>query len=265
MSERTQYAPGTPSWTDHASPDPGAAAGFYSDLFGWRTENRMPADSEGEYHMAELDGKSVAALGSQPMEGMPPVWNTYISVESADEAARRARDAGGDVVMDPFDVFDAGRMAVCSDQAGAVFMVWEPKEMIGAERVNDPGTLTWTELVTRDVDGSKDFYGAVFGWTPNAMDAGEYEYTVWNLGESGVGGMMPISGERFPADMPPHWLVYFAVEDADATARRADELDGRIEKEPFDGGAGRIAILADPVGAVFGVIALSDEMRAQAP
>lgn len=225
----------------------------------------MPAEAPGEYYMAELGGKSVAALGSQPTEGAPAAWNTYVTVQSTDEAAQRVRDAGGNVVMEPFDVFEAGRMAVCSDPGGAAFMVWEPKDMIGAERVNEPGTLAWSELLTRDVEGAKSFYTAVFGWTAAAMDAGDYEYTIWNLGDGPIGGMLPMMDQQFPADMPPHWLVYFTVDDADATATRAGELGGRVEREPFDTGVGRIAVLADPLGAVFAVLALSDEMRGQAP
>src|SRR4051794_35970395 len=120
MSERTEYKPGTPSWVDNASPDPGAAAGFYSSLFGWETESVMPEDAPGEYHMARLKGKHVAALGSQPMEGVPPVWNTYVTVADPDNTTQAVKDAGGQVFMEPFDVMDAGRMAVLGDPAGAV-------------------------------------------------------------------------------------------------------------------------------------------------
>ena len=267
MSTRTEYAPGTPSWADNASSDPSAAASFYSQLFGWQTENSMPAESPGEYHMARLDGKNVAALGSQPMEGMPAVWNTYITVGSADEVAKAVADAGGKVMMEPFDVLDAGRMAVCADPAGAVFMVWEAKDSIGAEVVNEPVTLAWNELYTRDVDGCQAFYGSVFGWTTTEIDSGGTPYTLWHLngGEAPLGGMLAMSEEMFPAEVPPHWLVYFAVDETDAVAARCEELGGTVTAPPFDTGVGRIAVLSDLQGAGFAVIALNEETRAQAP
>src|SRR4051794_3594395 len=146
MSERTEYKPGTPSWVDNASPDPGAAAEFYSGLFGWETENVMPADAPGDYYMARLRGKNVAALGSQPMEGVPPVWNTYVTVTDPDETASAVKAAGGNVIMEPFDVMEAGRMGVFADPAGAVFMAWKPNQNIGSEIVNEAGAFSWSEL-----------------------------------------------------------------------------------------------------------------------
>jgi uncharacterized protein len=269
MSERIEYAPGTPSWTDHASPDPGAAAEFYTALFAWETENRMPPDADGEYHMATLRGKEVAALGSQPMEGVPPTWNTYVTVASADDAAAAVKDGGGTVVMDPFDVFESGRMAVCSDPAGAFFMVWEPMESIGAELVNEPGTMSWNELITNDVEGAKRFYGEALGWQTTSMEGGPGPYTIWHPpgvepkqgpqeeGGNGVGGLM--SSEQLPPGTPPFWMVYFAVDDADATVAKAEELGGSVMAPAFDTPVGRIAVLNDAQGAVFSVIAMSDQ------
>lgn len=265
MSERTEYRAGTPSWVDHSSPDPGAAAEFYGALFGWDTADQMPEGSDGQYFMATLRGKNVAALGSNPVEGIPPVWNTYITVESADDAAAAVKAAGGMVAMEPFDVFDAGRMAACADPAGAFFMVWQPKENIGAELVNEPGTLAWNELTTSDVEGSKEFYGKVFGWQPATMEMAGGEYTVWNHGGmemkqappeeggTGLGGM--ISNAALPEGTPDFWQVYFGVDDADASAAKATELGGSVMAPAFDvEGVGRIAVLADPQGAVFAII-----------
>lgn len=265
MSERTDYRPGTPSWVDHSSPDPAAAAEFYRGLFGWETADQMPPEADGEYHMATLRGKNVAALGSTPVEGVPPTWNTYITVTSADEAAAAVRDAGGTIAMEPFDVFDAGRMAACADPAGAFFMVWEPKENIGAQIVNEPGAFSWSELTTSDVEGSKEFYGKVFGWNPTSMEFAGGEYTIWNHGGmelkqappeeggSGLGGMM--SNASMPEGTPSFWQVYFSVDDTDATVARATELGGSVIAPAFDAeGVGRIAVLADPQGAGFAVI-----------
>jgi predicted enzyme related to lactoylglutathione lyase len=257
MSERTEYKAGTPSWVDHSSPDPAAAAEFYGALFGWDTADQMPEDSDGQYFMATLRGKNVAAIGSNPVEGVPPHWNTYITVESADDAAAAVKEAGGMVAMEPFDVFDAGRMAACADPAGAFFMAWEPKDNIGAELVNEPNTFSWSELTTNDVEG--------FGWNPMPMDFAGGQYTIWNHGGvepkqappeeggTGLGGMM--STDALPAGTPNFWQVYFNVEDADATVAKAEELGGSVMNPAFDAGdVGRIAVLADPQGAVFAVI-----------
>jgi len=268
MPERTEYAPGTPSWADNASSDPAGAAEFYSQLFGWETVDRMPPEADGEYHVASLRGKDVAALGSQPMEGIPAVWNTYVTVEDVEATAAKVKEAGGTVHMEPFDVFDAGRMAVFADPSGAVFMAWKPNQMIGAYLVNEPGALSWNELATRDVEGSKEFYGKVFGWQTSDMDFAGGTYTVWyREGEAvgqgnGIGGMMEMN-DQFPADLPPHWLVYFSVDDTDATVARAGELGGNTIVEPFDAeGVGRIAVVGDPNGAAFAVITVNMETQA---
>ncbi len=257
MSEHTSWPHGTPSWTDNASPDPGAAAEFYKGLFGWEAADVMPPDSPGRYLMCTLRGKSVAACGPQPAEGVPPVWNTYITVDDVDQITGKVTGAGGAVLMEAFDAMDAGRMAMFTDPSGAAFMCWQPKNHIGAEIVNEPGAMTWNELLTRDVDGAKAFYGAVFGWTTTAMEIPGGEYTIWHrpdqAAEQGVGGMLAIS-EGMPAGMPPNWMVYFAVEDADATAAKAQDLGGGVMAAPFDISVGRIAVLTDPQGAAFSVI-----------
>ena len=152
MPERDGYIPGVPCWVDTSQPDPEAAVDFYSGLFGWEFEDVMPPGSEGKYFIARLRGGDVAAVGSIP-EAAPPMamWNTYVWVESADETASKVRDAGGSVVMEPFDVMDAGRMAVFADPEGAAFCVWQAKEHKGAQVVNEHGSLNFNGLNTRDV------------------------------------------------------------------------------------------------------------------
>jgi predicted enzyme related to lactoylglutathione lyase len=273
MPERDRYIPGVPCWVDTSQPDPEAATRFYSDLFGWEIENVMPPDSPGEYFIAQLRGKSVAAIGSQP-EGMPQVamWNTYISVESADETAAKARDAGGSVVMEPFDVMDAGRMAVCLDPEGAAFCLWQAKDQIGAEIVNEHGTVNFNGLNTRDPEGAKSFYGAVFGWRTLDLGGGVEMWRLDGYGdhleeiqpgtrkavrESGgpdgfedvVASLNPIGDEQ--PDTPAHWSVTFAVDDADGIAERATELGGRVVAPPFDAPWVRMTVIADPQGATF--------------
>lgn len=263
MSERDGYENGVGCWTDHSSPDPAGAAEFYGALFGWDTTDQMPPEVPGQYFMATMRGKVVAAAGTQQAAEAPPVWNTYFWVESADDAVARVREAGGTAYGEAFDVFTAGRMAVLADPAGAPFCVWQPGDNRGAELVNEPGTLAWNELSTRDPEGSKGFYSAVLGWQTTALDAGGYEYTLWHPASAGeptndtaIGGMMPMVGDMWPPDMPPHWMVYFAVDDAGATAQQCEELGGKVSVPVFDTPQGPVAVLNDPQGAVFSVIAL---------
>ena len=182
MLERDGYVAGVPCWVDTSQPDPEAAVAFYSGLFGWDFEDVMPPGSPGKYFIARLRGGDVAAVGSQP-EGGPPiaVWNTYIWVESADESASKVLEAGGRVVIDPFDVSDAGRMAVLTDPEGAAFCVWEAKQHKGARIVNEPGSLNFNGLNTRDVDGAKSFYGSVFGWETLGVGGGADDVAVAGL------------------------------------------------------------------------------------
>src|SRR4051794_38404846 len=163
MAIRDRYPAGVPCWVDTAQPDAQAAAEFYGGLFGWQLENRMPPDAPGAYFEATLDGGTVAAVGSQNAPG-DPVWTTYVAVESADATAERVRANGGTVVSEPFDVFDAGRMAAFEDPEGAAFSVWQAGRTHGAQVVNTPGSWNWSALNTRDPDGAQRFYGAVFGW-----------------------------------------------------------------------------------------------------
>jgi predicted enzyme related to lactoylglutathione lyase len=273
MPERDGYLPGVPCWVDTSQPDPEAAVAFYSGLFGWDFEDAMPPGSPGHYFIARLGGGDVAAVGSQNEGGPPmPVWSTYIWVESADQAAANVRDAGGQVLMDPFDVMDAGRMAVFTDPAGAAFCVWQAKEHRGARIVNEPGSLNFNGLNTRDADGAKSFYRSVFGW--EALDVGGGA-EMWRLpgyggfleqsnpglrkamAESGapegfedvVATLNPIADDD--ADVPAHWSVTFAVADADATAERAAELGGRVLASPFDAPWVRMTVITDPQGATF--------------
>jgi predicted enzyme related to lactoylglutathione lyase len=273
MRERDGYLPGVPCWVDTSQPDPEAAVAFYGGLFGWDFEDAMPPDSPGRYFMARLGGGDVAAVGSQP-EGAPPmaVWNTYIWVESADEAVSKVLEAGGRVLMDPFDIMDAGRMAVCTDPEGAAFCVWQAKQHRGARVVNEPGSLNFNGLNTRDVDGAKAFYGSVFGWETLGLGGGAEMWRLPGYGEfleqsepglrkrmtetgapegfaDVVASLNPIADDQ--PDVPAHWSVTFAVEDADATAEKAEELGGRVVLPPFDAPWVRMTVIADPQGATF--------------
>jgi hypothetical protein len=248
------YEPGTPAWVDLGSPDPAAAAGFYSGLFGWEVTDQ--GSEAGGYRMAFLGGRPVAGLGPQQQTDIPPYWTTYFSVPDADAVTKVVRDAGGQVFLEPMDVLDAGRMAVFADPTGAPFSVWQPRAHIGAGRVNEPGAMCWNELVTRDPATAKAFYPAVLGWSAADREIEGVNYTEWKLGELTVAGMLPMD-DHWPAETSAHWMVYFAVEDTDRTAARTGELGGTVLVPPTDIPPGRFAVLRDPHGAVFSIIALT--------
>jgi predicted enzyme related to lactoylglutathione lyase len=237
MPKRTSYEPGTPCWVDLGSPNPDESKKFYSGLFGWTTETGPP--EAGGYIMCELGGQPVAGMGPIMNEGQPPAWTSYVSVADADETVAKAKKAGATVLLEPMDVLDVGRMAILADPSAAVIAIWQPRAHIGAGLVNDPGTLCWNELATRDIDGAKKFYGAVFGWKGDTNDAGGMAYTEWKLGENTIGGMMEM-GAMHPPQVPPHWLVYFATEDCDASTAKAKSLGASVTVPPMDIPPGRV-------------------------
>jgi predicted enzyme related to lactoylglutathione lyase len=274
MPERDGYIPGVPCWADTQHPDPVAATEFYSGLFGWEFENVMPPESGGQYFIGRINGGDVAAISGVP-EGAPPraMWNTYVWTDSADESASKVKDAGGKALMEPFDVMDAGRMAVFADPEGAVFCVWQAKEHKGSKIVNEHGSVNFNGLNTRDAKKAKSFYGAVFGWKTLALPGGVEFWTLPGYGDhleenyspglrkqvAEVGG--PEGFEDVVAainvipddqpDTPAHWSVTFATDDADATAAKAKELGGNVIVPPFDAPWVRTTMLADPQGATF--------------
>jgi predicted enzyme related to lactoylglutathione lyase len=250
MGERTQYKPGTFCWTDLTSTDQAAAKAFYGALFGWDAEDR-PVGDGAFYSLMRKDGKDVAAIARQPEQqreaGVGPVWNSYVSVQSADATAAQAQELGGTVHAPPFDVLDVGRMAVIRDPQGAYLMAWEPRSHIGAALVNAPGALVWNELASPDLDASTAFYSGLFGWDIAPFEGSPEPYlSVKNDGASN-GGIRPLS----PPGVPPHWLVYFATDDIDAALARVQELGGTKMVGPIDIQMAKIAVVQDPQGAVF--------------
>jgi uncharacterized protein len=266
MSDR--YLPGVPCWIDTTQPDPDSAAAFYGELFGWDVENVMPAGAP-TYYIARLRGGDVAGIGAQP-EGAPPAaaWNTYVWVTDADETAAKVRDAGGTVIMEPGDIGDSGRMAVFADTDGTAFSVWQAKEHRGAAVVNEPGSLNFNDLYTRDLDAARAFYGAVFGWEAIDIGGGNHAWALPAYGDfleqrtpgtrEGMRAMGAperfeevVASVRTDEDQPPHWGVTFAVDDADEIAKRADKLGGWVLVPPFDAPWVRMTVISDPQGATF--------------
>jgi predicted enzyme related to lactoylglutathione lyase len=251
MAERTKYTPGTFCWTDLSTTDQAAAKQFYGALFGWEAVE-YPVGEGITYSMMQIDGKDVGAISPQPQQqadaGVPPVWNSYVSVESADAAADSAQKLGATVHAPAFDVMDVGRMAVIQDPQGAFFMAWEPKQHHGASLVNAPGALTWNELASTDPEASADFYRDLFGWKIEPFEGME-GYLGIGTSEGQNGGIRAATENE-----PSYWLVYFGAEDADAGAAKASEL-GATPLVQMDIGVGKIAVLQDPQGAVFALYA----------
>jgi predicted enzyme related to lactoylglutathione lyase len=249
VGERTSHAPGTFSWADVTTTDQEAAKAFYAGLFEWEADD-LPVGDGVHYSMMRRDGREVAAISPQPQQqreaGVPPTWNSYVTVESADAAAEKAGELGATVHAPAFDVMDAGRMAVVQDPQGAFFMVWEPRENIGAGLVNGPGALSWNELASPDVDASIRFYGDLFGWTTEPAP-GPQRYEMIRNGDRLNGGIREL-GEQ-PA--PPHWLPYYGVDDAESGLARVEELGGSKLVGPMDVGRGIIGVVQDPQGATF--------------
>jgi len=261
MPVMTEYRPGTFSWVDLAAHDVEVAERFYTQLFGW-TADRMrfgPAESD-VYVMLRKDGHDAAALyamdPTQKAQGLPSAWLSYVTVQSADETAARARVLGGTVLADAFEVMDVGRMALIGDPAGAMFAAWEPGRHVGAGIVGEPGSLCWNELATRDMPRAVEFYGGLFGWAGVPFAHSPQPYTMMMNGDEQVGGIYAMHKQM--EGMPPHWAPYFAVDDTDDTVRRAQEAGATVMMPPQDlPDVGRFAMLRDPQGAWFYVIRLA--------
>lgn len=249
-----KHAPGTFCWPELGTTDQKSAVAFYRGLFGWNVDEQPIGPGE-VYSMFTLRGKHVAAAYTMRPEerqhNVPPHWNSYVAVDNADEAAKRAAALGGKVLAPPFDVMEAGRMAVIQDPTGAVFEVWQGNKHTGAQIIGEPGSLCWTELLTRDTKTAESFYTSLFGWAlKHGTDV--MEYTEFSNQGTPQGGIMAIRPDMGP--MPPAWTPYFMVTDVDQSAAKAKELGGRVHMGPMDiPNVGRFAVIGDPQGAVFNI------------
>ena len=252
MPERDSYSPGTPCWVELGTSDIDGGVPFYEGLFGWTVAESMP--DTGGYRLAMLRDRPVAGLSPLMSDQQPVAWTTYISTDAADGVADKVKANGGQVVAEPMDVMELGRMTVFLDPQGAALGAWQPNQFPGSGLANEPGSFTWNELATRDIAGAQAFYPAVLPWSVDEQDFEGMKYTLWKVGDQMVAGGMPI-GEEFPPEVPNYWAVYFAVDDADASAAKAQELGGAVMRPPDDiPGVGRFAVLADPQGAVFSIL-----------
>ncbi len=258
MPEFKEHEPGTFCYAELVSSDPKASSEFYMEMFGWG-RNDQDMGEVGIYTQFERGGAVTAAQYQLPAEqasaGVPSHWGQYVSVSDVDELTGKARDLGGEILMGPFDVADYGRMTVVKDPQGAVINLWQSKANNGVGLLDEPGSMCWNELMTSDTDGAGKFYTNLFGWTTETMEMGEAGlYTMWTRGEGNRpgGGMIAIPTDKGP--IPPHWLLYFAVEDPAASLAQAEKLGGQAIVPVTDiPNAGSFAVIQDPVGAVFGI------------
>jgi hypothetical protein len=259
MTDLDSPAPGTFCWPELATTDQKAGVAFYRDLFGWDV-NDTPMGPTETYSMFKLRGREVAAAYTMRADerqlGVPPHWNTYIAVKSADEAAARAQRLGGKLIAPPFDVMEAGRMAVLQDPTGAIFQVWQANKHPGTRVQGEAGALCWTELATRDTKAAETFYTQLFGWSAKTGGADSaMPYTEFSVGGKTIGGMMPMP-PMVPAQVPAYWTPYFQVDAVDAVAAKAAKDGASPIVPPSDiPKTGRFAVIADPQGAVFAVFA----------
>ena len=256
MATITQHAPGTFCWPELATSDQPGAKKFYTTLLGWEFTDSDMGGGE-VYTMLNLKGRVLGALYSMRKEershGIPPHWNSYVAVESADQTAAKAKSLGGILMAEPFDVMDVGRMAIIQDPTGAMFCIWQPKKHTGAAVLGEVGALCWTELMTSDADKARAFYTGLFGWKTEIKPMGPMNYTIYKNGAAMAGGMMQITKEMGP--IPSHWMVYFAVADCDAVVAKAKGMGAKVTVPSTDvPNVGRFAVLQDPQGAHFAIL-----------
>ncbi|WP_188193894.1 VOC family protein [Nonomuraea sp. SYSU D8015] len=256
MSQRSGYDPGVPCWVDLSSTDVAASARFYGAIFGWEAD-MVDDPAAGGYGMFVYQGKKVAGLGPVMAEGMPSAWNTYVATDDVAALAGRVREAGGTVVMEPMAVFEEGSMAVFRAPDGSHTGAWQAGNHHGAELVNEPVSLCWNELVSRDPAAAERFYSTVFGWRPELLDMGGMKYTEWHSGEPAIAGMMEMPAD-YPQGTPSFWMTYFAVADLDATTAAAERAGAAVLVRAMDAPPGPFSALMDPQGAVFSIIQLHE-------
>jgi predicted enzyme related to lactoylglutathione lyase len=259
MSERTEYAPGEFCWVDLATTDVDGATRFYGELLGIEAQ-AAPGDPEetGGYGFFTKDGKMVAGYGPTQSADQPSAWSSYVKVEDADATTEKAKEAGGQVLFGPIDIpNEAGRMAVLQDPTGAFISINQQRSHPGAQLVNEPGTWNWSNLMTRDLDAAKDFYGKVFGWSANHNDEAPDFVWMWQVDgqrwPEGLAGLMEM-GSDIPADAPPYWQVYLMVESAGEAIEKTKSAGGKLIFGPQDIPVGKVATLFDPQGAAFSIL-----------
>jgi uncharacterized protein len=254
VTRDTAWAPGTPCWIDLGVADIPKAAAFYQGLFGWDVYDTGP--DGGGYRMCSIGGRPVAGIGAQASPDSGTFWTTYLASDDADLTAAEIKAAGGQVMAEPFDVMDVGRMFVAVDPGGAQFGVWEARTHTGIQLANEPGTLIWSENMSRHFEANEAFYAAAFGYQFGDIGAEGMHYATLDLDGRQVGGIGEIGADQ-PAELPASWRTYFAVADTDAALAKVTELGGSVLSPAWDSPYGRMAVVSDDQGAVFSVMSVS--------
>jgi predicted enzyme related to lactoylglutathione lyase len=232
------------------STDAEKAKKFYVAVMGWDYED-LDMGNGMSYTMLKSEGENVAGLGPMPpdmvSQGIPSLWNSYVSVDNVDAMVNKATSLGGTVIMEAMDVFDSGRMVMLQDPSGATLGLWQAQNHIGAGLVNTPGAMTWNELATRDTAAAQKFLEGLFGWEFVKDEASGY-MSIKNKGRYN-GGIMELSEEW--GDVPPNWAVYFSVADIDDTVAKVKANGGSTMTDIMEAAnVGRFAVIADPTGGV---------------
>jgi uncharacterized protein len=256
VTRDTAWPEGTPCWADVGAPDVGRARVFYSDLFGWDVQEGPP--EAGGYSVADLKGLGVAGIGPKMQPEAPTMWMVYLATQDADATAAKIKGAGGQLMVEPMDVTDVGRMAIAMDTAGAVFGIWQARAFPGAQIVNEPGAMTWNEQMSRDFEGSKAFYASVFGYEYEDMSAEGFSYATLKVGDRQVGGIGGLPAD-VPAEVPAAWAVYFGTADTDASMARVEADGGSVIRPASDTPYGRLGTVTDDQGAAFSLISVTPE------
>ena len=262
MPVRKDFAPGEFCWIDLAAHDLESAARWYDELFGWSHMMMDTPDGGPPYAFFMQDGAGIAGLGqmedAMKAQGIPPMWNSYIATDDCAASEARVKELGGTVNVPTMEVPGHGKLAFFMDPEGASFAAWQSTSDAGPGLlVNEPNSLSWNELMTRNPAQASEFYGKLAGWESVPMPMGAIEYTILKKDGKDAGGMMPMSGPQFEG-IPPHWLVYFAVADCDASAAQAQASGGKVCVPPTDIPVGKFSVLNDPQGAAFSIIQLTN-------
>ncbi|GGP65355.1 VOC family protein [Streptomyces melanogenes] len=245
---------GTPCWADAMFTDVEGAKSFYGDVLGWTFGE---ASSEyGNYTQAYVDGKAVAAV-VPPMPGQEgqSAWCLYLASPDVAATAKKIKDNGGEVLMEPMQVGDFGSMAIAREPSGAVFGVWQAGSHEGFEAKGVPGSFCWAEFFTRDPEKVDAFLPAVFPYGAKQMQDDAADFRVFSVRDEMVMGRMKMT-EEFPPEVPSYVNVYFAVDNCDDAVAKATKRGGVLRFGPMDTPFGRFAALSDPQGASFSVIDL---------
>jgi predicted enzyme related to lactoylglutathione lyase len=247
----TKHESGRFCWAELSTTDSAGAKAFYSAIFGWEIQDN-PMGPDMVYTMLSVNGQTAAALYQDDSGKAPPHWGAYISVDNADSTAARARELGGTVIAEPFDVATFGRMGVIQDPTGAIFSIWQPKDHIGYTVINEPGAVCWNELYTRDTAAAAAFYSGLFGYGVKQSEM-PMPYTELQLDGKSIAGMMGMGADM--EGVPPHWNIYFAVANCQETFEKASGLGAKTLIPPMAiPGIGTMAMMMDPQGVVFAFI-----------